>query len=130
MMTDETPFIWHELVTADQHKSGTFFCELMGCQARQVDAGEFGTYTLFIKDGKEVAGMMNPTADTPGAGSCWHAYIAVDDVDHCAQRALELGGKVLVPVHQVPDVGRICVIADPLGAVTHLMQPQRAGGEQ
>ena len=129
-MAEETPFIWHELVTTDQQKSGSFFCELLGWQTREVDAGKFGTYTLFIKDGKNVAGMMNPTADTPGAGPYWHAYIAVEDVDHCAQRARELGGKVLVPVHQVPDVGRICVIADPLGAVTHLMQPQRDGSEQ
>ena len=129
-MADETPFIWHELVTADQQKSGRFFCELLGWQTREVDAGEFGMYTLFIEDGKDVAGMMNPTADTPGADPYCHAYIAVEDIDDCAQRARELGGKVLVPVHEVPDVGRICVITDPLGAVTHLMQPQRAGGEQ
>ena len=125
-MTKPSPFIWHELVTTDQQKSGAFFRELLGWQATEVDAGEFGTYTLFRQDGVDVAGMMNPTADTPGAGPYWHSYIAVDDVDRCVQRAGELGGKVLVPAHDVPDVGRICVIADPVGAVTHLIQPQRA----
>ncbi|MCU7886640.1 MAG: VOC family protein, partial [Candidatus Thiodiazotropha sp. (ex Lucinoma annulata)] len=61
--------------------------------------------------------------DTPGKGSFWHSYIAVDDVDNCAKRASDLGGKVLVPPQDVPDVGRICIVSDPTGAITHLMQP-------
>lgn len=122
-MDTETPFIWHELVTPDQKKSGVFFSELFGWDVKEVDAGEFGTYTLFQKDGQDVAGMMNPTPDTPGKESYWHAYIAVDDVDNCAKQAPLLGGKVLVPPHEVPDVGRICIVADPTGAIVHLMQP-------
>ena len=122
-MDTETPFIWHELVTPDQKKSGIFFSKLFGWNLREVDAGEFGIYTLFQKDGQDVAGMMNPTPDTPGKESYWHSYIAVDDVDNCAKQAPSLGGKVLVPPHEVPDVGRICILADPMGAIVHLMQP-------
>jgi hypothetical protein len=122
-VADESPFIWHELVTADQPTSGTFFSKLFGWNRREVDAGPFGTYTLFQRNGRDVAGMMNPTHDTPGTGSYWHAYIAVGNVDECARRAPELGGSVLVAPHDVPDVGRICVVADPTGAVAHLMQP-------
>ena len=58
---DQNPFIWHELVTPDQNRSGTFFSELFGWNMKEVDAGQFGTYTLFQKDGLDVAGMMNPT---------------------------------------------------------------------
>lgn len=122
-MSNQSPFIWQELVTPDQDVSGSFFSKLLGWSLKQVDAGEFGTYTLFQKNGQDVAGMMNPTPDTPGEGSYWHSYIAVDNVDVCAKQAVELGGKVLVPPHDVPDVGRICAIADPTGAVAHLMQP-------
>jgi len=122
-MDTETPFIWHELVTPDQKKSGIFFSKLFGWNLREVDAGEFGIYTLFQKDGQDVAGMMNPTPDTPGKESYWHSYIAVDDVDNCAKQAPSLGGKVLVPPNEVPDVGRICILADPMGAIVHLMQP-------
>ena len=67
--------------------------------------------------------MMNPTPDTPGNGSFWHSYIAVEDIELCARRAHSLGGSVVVPPHDVPDVGRICVVADPTGAMAHLMQP-------
>ena len=122
-MPDQNPFIWHELVTPDQETSGTFFNKLFGWSLKQVDAGEFGTYTLFQKEGQDIAGMMNPTPDTPGQGSYWHAYIAVENIDDCAKQAILLEGKVLVPPHDVPDVGRVCVVSDPTGAVVHLMQP-------
>lgn len=122
-MPDRSPFIWHELVTADQPNSGAFFSQLFGWTRKEVDAGQFGTYTLFQENGKDVAGMMNPTPDTPDKRSCWRSYIAVGNVDDCAKRAPSLGGSVLVAPHDVLDVGRVCVVADPTGAITHLMQP-------
>ena len=124
-MASQGPFIWHELVTADQKTSGAFFSQLFGWNRSEVDAGQFGMYTLFQKDGQDVAGMMNPTADTPGEGSYWHSYIGVDDVEECVKQAPALGGRVVVAPHDVPDVGRVCVVADPTGAIAHLMQPVR-----
>ena len=122
-MVNESPFIWHELVTSDQKNSGTFFSQLFKWTVKEVDAGKYGIYTLFEKNGQAVAGMMNPTSSTPGKGSYWHSYIAVEDVDDCAKRARSLGGTVVVQPHDVPDAGRICVVADPTGAITHLMEP-------
>lgn len=125
-MADQSPFIWHELVTPDQSRSGAFFSQLFGWTRKEVDAGPFGIYTLFQQDGRDIAGMMNPTPETPVPGAFWHAYIAVADVDDCAARALALGGRVLVAPHDVPDVGRVCAVADPTGAVAHLMTPLAA----
>lgn len=122
-MVDSNPFIWQELVTTDQETCGAFYNELLGWTLRQVDTGEYGTYSLFQKDGQDIAGMMNPTPDTPIEGPHWHSYIAVDDIDACVTQVPELGGNVLVPPQEVPDVGRICAVADPTGAVIHLMQP-------
>lgn len=122
-MENKNPFIWHELVTIDPKKSGAFFSELFDWDVKEIDAGKFGAYTLFQKEGKDVAGMMNPTPDTRGKGSSWHSYIAVDNLDNCAKRAFDIGGKVLVLPQDVSDVGRICIVSDPTGAITHLMQP-------
>ena len=122
-MSASNPFIWHELVTPDQQLSGTFFSRLFAWERKETEAGRFGTYTLFRKDGEDVAGMMNPTPESPSRTSYWHAYFGVEDVDEMARRALRLGGRVVVPPHDVPDVGRICAVADPTGAVAHLMQP-------
>lgn len=121
-MADQSPFVWHELVTADQPTSGAFFSALFDWTRREVDAGPFGTYTLFQRNGQDIAGMMNPTSDSPGSGSYWHSYVAVSAVDDCATRAPALGGTVLVAPHDVPEFGRVCAIADPTGAVTHLVQ--------
>jgi predicted enzyme related to lactoylglutathione lyase len=122
-MSNASPFIWHELVTPDQPASGAFFRRLFDWTSREVDAGPFGTYTLFQRDGQDVAGMMNPTPNTPVKGPYWHSYIAVEDVDECAKRVPSLGGSVLVAPHDVPEFGRVCAVADPTGAVAHLVQP-------
>jgi predicted enzyme related to lactoylglutathione lyase len=124
-MSNENPFIWHELVTPDQQTSGEFVRQLFGWTLREVDAGPFGTYTLFQKDGQDVAGMMNPTPETASNASYWHSYITVEDVDACAQRVPSLGGHVIVPPHDVPEFGRVCMVADPTGAVAHLVQPAK-----
>ncbi|MEW8288830.1 MAG: VOC family protein, partial [Candidatus Thiodiazotropha endolucinida] len=91
-MPEHNPFIWQELVTTDQELSGVFFSKLLGWTMKEVDAGEFGKYTLFQKEGHDIAGMMNPTPDTPGEGSYWHSYVAVDNIDACAKNAAHLGG--------------------------------------
>ena len=52
-MPDQSPFIWHELVTADQPTSVAFFSQLFGWTRKEVDAGPFGTYTLFQRNGRD-----------------------------------------------------------------------------
>lgn len=123
MKKDEI-FIWHELDTHDQKKSGHFFHKLLGWTLKEVDAGEFGIYTIFQKDGEDIAGMMNPTSESPAKHSSqWQTYIAVEDVDDCAQRTIALGGKVLIPPHDVPEFGRVCLISEPTGATIPLVKP-------
>lgn len=123
-MTNHGTFIWNELDTPDQEASGAFFSALLGWTRKVVDAGRFGTYTLFQQQGRDVAGMMNPTGASPAREPRWQAYIAVTDVDACAFRVAKLGGKVVVPPHDVPEFGRVCQIADPTGAFVCLVTPR------
>jgi hypothetical protein len=62
-----------------------------------------------------VAGVAAVADDEPG-GAHWGITFAVDDADAIAQRAAELGGRVLTPPFDAPWV-RMAVIADPQGAV-------------
>jgi len=111
-------------VTTDQAKSGEFYSQLLGWTRRVVDAGPFGTYTIFQRDENDIAGMMNPTIEyTRSRPSSWYAYVAVDDVDASAARVVQLGGAVIEPPHNIPGVGRACLIADPVGAPITLMTP-------
>ncbi len=116
-------FIWNELDTTDQKASGAFFSRLLGWTLKEIDAGEYGTYTIFQKDGQDVAGMMNPSPESPTRKSQWQTYIAVADIDACAKMTVALGGRVLVPPHEIPEFGRVCLIADPTGATVPLVTP-------
>jgi predicted enzyme related to lactoylglutathione lyase len=121
LVTNDGTFIWNELDTPDQEASGAFFSALLGWTCRALDAGPFGTYTIFQQNGQDVAGMMNPTNALGAREPRWQAYIAVDDVDACAVRVPALGGRVVVPPHDVPEFGRVCQISDPTGALVCLV---------
>ena len=91
-----------------------------------MDAGPFGTYTIFQQDGKDIAGMMNPTIEyTKKLGDRWYGYVAVDDIDVHSTRAKKLGGTIVAGPDDIPGVGRVCLIIDPGGALVRLMQPIR-----
>ena len=111
--------IWSELISPDVGESRNFYTALLGWTADDAPGG--GGYTLFRKDGKEIAGLMAPpNADTPAP--MWFTYVTVDDVDATVAMAEKLGGKVLQPAFDVPQVGRGAVIADSTGAAVGLFQ--------
>jgi uncharacterized protein len=123
---DHGTFMWNHLVTADQRKCGEFYSSLLGWHRHVLDALPFGVYTIFEQNGNDVAGMMNSTIDfTRSRPPQWYAYIAVDDVEACATRAEQLGGKLIERPHEVPGVGRACLIADPTGAPITFMSRSR-----
>jgi len=117
-------FIWNELVSSDQKASGDFFSELLGWERQEIDTGEQGIYTLFKEDGQDVAGMMNPASEySRSRPPFWSGYIQVDGIDALAARAEELGGTLIVPPEDIPNIGRVCMISDPSGAPVCLMAP-------
>jgi len=95
-----------------------FYAELFGWQAEEFPGME---YTMFKKEGAKMAGMM--LKKHPQAPTQWLSYVAVENVDSSADKAVKLGGKVIVPPFDVPTVGRIAVLHDPQGASIALFQP-------
>jgi predicted enzyme related to lactoylglutathione lyase len=72
---------------------------------------------------------MNPTTDySRSRPSWWQAFIAVSDADACAAHVGELGGTIIEPPHDVPGVGRACMLADPSAAVVQLITPVSSTG--
>jgi hypothetical protein len=122
-------FSWNELITTDPRASADFYGKLFGWQAtpfspKGAPAGD-PNYTLFKTDANDMGagGMMQ--APAPGVPTHWLPYVVVDNVDASAAKAGELGAKVLCPVMAIPEVGRIAVIQDPLGAVIGLHEPPK-----
>jgi uncharacterized protein len=62
-----------------------------------------------------VASLVPIGDDQPDMPPHWNVTFAVDDADAIADKATELGGKVIVPPADAPWV-RMTVIADPQGA--------------
>ena len=116
-------FCWIELMTTDVAKVRPFYTALLGWKYKEVPmpGGMGGTYVMPQVDGIDAAGMsrMDPQ-QAKQMPPHWGLYVAVENVDATQKKATELGGKVLMPAFDIPDVGRMAVIQDPSGAVISL----------
>jgi len=112
-------FSWNELLTSDVESAKAFYSKLFGWEPVAMPGGM--PYTLFKKDGVEVAGLMKSPG--PGAPSQWVAYITVASTDDAAAKATGLGSKILVPPFDIPNVGRIALLQDLQGATFGFFQP-------
>ena len=113
-------FSWCELMTTDVEAAKEFYTELFGWTAEAVTIDGM-QYNLIKLEGTEIGGIMALPAQAQGAPPCWGTYVTVDDVDATAGKAQELGASVIVPLTDIPEVGRFCVIRDPQGAVISII---------
>jgi predicted enzyme related to lactoylglutathione lyase len=119
MMGQPGRFCWNELMTTDVAAAKTFYSGLFGWTTEAFGSGM--DYTLLKKGDGTVGGLMK--CPQPGAPAHWLAYVMVEDVDGSAAKAAKLGGKVVAPPFDVPEVGRIAVVLDPQGAAIGLFKP-------
>ncbi len=109
-------FSWFELMTTDVEAARKFYTQLLGWTTEEMPMGEM-TYTILKVAGEGVAGMMPIPPQAKGAPPHWGIFITVDDVEAVAKKAQELGAKTVVPLTDVPNVGRFYTFQDPQGAV-------------
>jgi predicted enzyme related to lactoylglutathione lyase len=119
-MTSHGHFHWNELMTHDIEKAKKFYADTLGWSYEGMPMPE-GTYWVASADGEPVGGIVDAGSD--GAPEAWISYIAVDDVDARAKKAVAAGGKILQPAFDIPGVGRIVIIAEPGGAAIGWMTP-------
>lgn len=65
--------------------------------------------------------MASQSKDEP---SMWLIWIHVANVDETVKKATENNGKIISPLLDLPDVGRIAVIQDPTGGVLGVITPE------
>ncbi len=110
-------FCWYELGTRDISAAVKFYKDLAHWGTLTHDMGQMGTYHIFQLEGQDVGGgyqMGGPQFE--GVPPHWMAYVWVEDVDSTVAKAQSLGGKVIAPPMDVPDVGRMAFLQDPQGA--------------
>ena len=69
---------------------------------------------------KPVAGIVAKRGEQPHA---WLPYVQVASADKTAEKAKKLGGTIIVPPTDIPNVGRFSVLADTLGGAIGILQP-------
>ncbi len=118
-------FMWNELMTADVEKAKSFYAKTVGWTIEEMKMPT-GSYWIAKAGGTPVAGMMNMTGMVPpGTPPHWFSYLEVDDVDRRAKDVEANGGTVHRAPFDIPDVGRIAIVADATGAMLGLMTPKR-----
>jgi predicted enzyme related to lactoylglutathione lyase len=63
-----------------------------------------GNYDVINQNGVGIGGIF-PMHDI--ATPMWRNVISVDDVDASAEKAQQLGAKIIVPLTDIPTVGRV-----------------------
>jgi hypothetical protein len=117
-------FVWFELSTSDPAAAKQFYSSLLGWDAQDFPMGPGMVYTMFQLNGRDAAGAyaMKPEDRQLGIPPNWLLYISVDNADATVASSLEHGGSAMSPAFDIPNVGRMAVLQDPVGAIVAIFQ--------
>ena len=117
-------FCWLECATTDQAAGKEFYTTLFPWAVDDQDMGDGSSYTMFKKNGQNVAALytMRNEMREQGAPPYWQLYVAVADADETAAKAQAAGGSVMGEAFDVFDSGRMALISDPGGGVLGVWQ--------
>ncbi|SEL58158.1 hypothetical protein SAMN05216359_111137 [Roseateles sp. YR242] len=116
-------FSWSELMTTDPEKAAAFYGSLFGWKLEAMPmAGDpaAGVYRV-AKVGDVAVGGLAASPKGEPMPPTWGCYVTVDDVDATVAQVQQLGGSILMPVIEIPTVGRMATIRDPQGAVLNII---------
>jgi predicted enzyme related to lactoylglutathione lyase len=119
-------FHWNERLSRDVEQAKKFYSETIGWTYQPHAMPDSATYWLAMQDGQPVAGIF-PTnrPEFAGVPDGWMSYLAVDDIDARVKKAEAAGARLMRPIFDVPDVGRIAILTEPGGAGVGWITPKR-----
>jgi predicted enzyme related to lactoylglutathione lyase len=115
---DVNTLCWNELMTPDIETAREFYKGLFGWNLKVTPE-----YTEISVGTTGVGGMMHITPEMQGMPTAWTPYICVADADATVEKIKSNGGKVYMGPHEIPNVGRFAVCADPQGAMFNIIHP-------
>lgn len=116
--------IWYELLTNDAAASKAFYEDVIGWSVHPPQPGDEKAYRMLDTGDGFVGGMMelSEMMRANGGKPTWLFYIGVDDVDATAKKVEAEGGRLLTRPFDIPNIGRIAMIADPQGIPLYIMR--------
>jgi hypothetical protein len=115
-------------MTSDAERAKEFYGTLFGWTFQTGDEEKYGGYITAAKDGKTVAGMMQKDDSMTGMPDMWSTYLRSEDAAATVQAAAQNGGQVYMEPMDVPEQGRMAMIADATGASVGIWQPAEMKG--
>jgi predicted enzyme related to lactoylglutathione lyase len=107
-------FHWNELRTRNAERAKRFYQETIGWSFELSSTPDGHDYWVATMDGQPVAGLFPLTSPRfDGVPESWMSFLAVDDVDARVAKAVEAGAELVMPIFDVPGVGRIAMLREP-----------------
>lgn len=111
------PVIWFEIAGKDGKRSREFYSQLFDWNIKYDAKMDYGE--MQPAGGRSIGGGIMTTKDPSGQYIYVTVYVQVDDLKKYLDKAVSLGGKVMLESMPVPNVGTIAFLSDnegrPLG---------------
>ena len=114
------PVVHFEIVAKDPKKMQKFYSDLFGWKINADNPMGYG----LIEKGAEHGIGGGIAGAPPGAPAGLMVYAEVDNVQKYLDKAVKLGGKVLVPVTVIPDMVTMAIFQDAGGTAFGLVKSE------
>lgn len=106
---------WTELATPDTAKAADFYSGLFKWKPISNEVNNT-TYTVFMNGDKMAAGMFPIGEEWKEVPPHWSVFFGVKNCKESLDKAVSMGGHVIVPPTPVENFGCFAVLQDPQGA--------------
>lgn len=129
IVNEANAYSWNELLSGDVERAKTFYSDVFGWTYDGMDMGPDGKYWV-IQGGESggLGGMMGRPPQLPSfVPDHWAVYFIVDDVAAKVAATTAKGGQVMHGPTEVPGIGTIATVTDPLGGAFSMLRPAQQG---
>jgi len=114
-------FFWQEYLARDTNQALAFYRRLAGYEST-VTESRLGVEYHVLRQQRARAGLFQLPETATDIQPNWLPYVLIDDPAKLAERAVALGGRVLVAASPERRNGSLVVVADPGGAALALQK--------
>lgn len=114
-------FCWETVTVPDAGAITDFYKSVLGWRT---DVGPAGPDSVVFKMGEFPVADVQVSDQAPPH---WLTYVVAGEANAARERAKALGAQIIVPLIEVPNVGNIVLIQDPVGAFIGLFEPKFPG---